>query len=104
MNDLMNRIDALLRFSADVEGRMAHTGLGGVFGVADQLRRVRQALDQIQPNELDWARAELRSLVDLLSGLAASLDEIGEAKLLLSGNAAPSFAGPGPGGGYVTTY
>ena len=100
MNDLMSRMDNLVRFANDLEYRMSESGFGGVFAVAEQVRRVRQALDRVQPQEIQWARNEVQALIALLGDVARNLDELNEAKLIFSGGAPQQYAGGGDG--YVT--
>jgi hypothetical protein len=82
MNDLMSRMDNLVRFANDLEHRMSESGFGGVFGVAEQVRRIRQALDRVQPQEIHWARNEVQAMIGLLSDVARNLDELHEVKTL----------------------
>lgn len=99
MNDLMSRMDNLVRFANDLEYRMSESGFGGVFAVAEQARRVRQALDRVQPQEIQWARNEVQALISLLTDVARNLDELNEAKLLFGGMQQSYAAAPD---GYVT--
>lgn len=99
MNDLMSRMDNLVRFANDLEYRMSESGFGGVFAVAEQARRVRQALDRVQPQEIQWARSEVQALIGLLSDVARNLDELNDAKQLFGGLSQSYSAGSD---GYVT--
>lgn len=101
MNDLMSRMDNLVRFANDLEYRMSESGFGGVFGVAEQVRRIRQALDRVQPQEIHWARNEVQAMIGLLSDVARNLDELHEVKTLFGGGAT-QFVNQGPSDGYVT--
>ncbi len=86
MDDLMHKVEQLLRFSSDLESRMSETGLGGVGGVIDHFVRLRQALERVRIDELEWARAELRMLVELLTGVAEHVEQLHEVKLALAGS------------------
>ena len=55
MDDVLRQAEALLRFSGEVENRMAESGLGGVTGVIERYVQLRQALDRLSQRELDWA-------------------------------------------------
>lgn len=99
MNDLMSRMDNLVRFANDLEYRMSESGFGGVFAVAEQARRVRQALDRVQPQEIQWARNEVQALIGLLTDVARNLDELNEAKMIFGSAPQPYGAGAD---GYVT--
>jgi hypothetical protein len=99
MNDLMSRMDNLVRFANDLEYRMSESGFGGVFAVAEQARRVRQALDRVQPQEIQWARNEVQALIGLLTDVARNLDELNEAKMIFGSTPQPYGVGAD---GYVT--
>src|SRR5690242_6830439 len=99
MNDLLSRMDNLVRFANDLEYRKSESGFGGVFAVAEQVRRVRQALDRVQPQEIQWARNEVHAMIGLLGDIARNLDELHEVKTIFS---APAQQYASPGDGYVT--
>jgi len=102
MNDLTSRMDGLVRFANDLEYRMSESGFGGVFAVAEQVRRVRQALDRVQPQEIQWARGEVQALIGLLSDVARNLDELNEVKTIFAGGA-PQQQHVGNSDGYATS-
>ena len=104
MNDLMSRMDNLVRFANDLEYRMSESGFGGVFAVAEQVRRIRQALDRVQTQEIQWARNEVQSLIAILSDVGRSLDELNQVKMMFGDDLPqPSHSGTGAGNadGYV---
>ena len=102
MNDLMSRMDNLVRFANDLEYRMSESGFGGVFAVAEQVRRIRQALDRVQTQEIQWARSEVDSLIGILSDVGRSLDELNQVKMMFTDGSPvqPSYASNPDG--YVT--
>lgn len=103
MNDLMSRMDNLVRFANDLEYRMSESGFGGVFAVAEQVRRIRQALDRVQTQEIQWARNEVQSLIAILSDVGRSLDELNQVKMMFGDEVQqPSYSGAGSTDGYVT--
>lgn len=105
MNDLMSRMDNLVRFANDLEYRMSESGFGGVFAVAEQVRRIRQALDRVQTQEIQWASNEVQSLIAILSDVGRSLDELNQVKMMFGdGVQQPaSYAGTtGNADGHVT--
>lgn len=102
MNDLMSRMDNLVRFANDLEYRMSESGFGGVFAVAEQVRRIRQALDRVQTQEIQWARNEVQSLIAVLSDVGRSLDELNQVKMMFGDDAGQPSYGDGTGSdGYV---
>jgi hypothetical protein len=102
MNDLMSRMDNLVRFANDLEYRMSESGFGGVFAVAEQVRRIRQALDRVQPQEIQWARNEVHAMIGLLSDVARNLDDLQEAKAIFGAATPQQFVNQSPDDGYVT--
>ncbi|MBM4244749.1 MAG: hypothetical protein FJ148_13185 [Deltaproteobacteria bacterium] len=76
----MSRMDDLVRFANGLEYRMSESGFGGVFAVAEQVRRIRQALDRVQTQKIQWARNEVQSLIAVLSDVGRSLDELSQGK------------------------
>ena len=105
MNDLMSRMDNLVRFANDLEFRMSESGFGGVFAVAEQVRRIRQALDRVQTQEIQWASTEVQSLIAVLSDIGRSLDELNQVKMMFGDGAPQPASYPGNAGnadGYVT--
>lgn len=97
MNDLMSRMDNLVRFANDLEYRMSESGFGGVFAVAEQVRRIREALDRVQTQEIQWARNEVQSLIAILSDVGRSLDELNQVKMLFGDAGQPSYGGGSDG-------
>ena len=67
MDDILRQAEALLRFSGEVENRMAESGLGGVDGVIERYVQLRQALDRLSQRELDWAKTEVDRLIETLT-------------------------------------
>ncbi len=102
MNDLMSRMDNLVRFANDLEFRMSESGFGGVFAVAEQVRRIRQALDRVQTQEIQWASNEVQSLIAILSDVGRSLDELNQVKMMFGDGAPPPASYAGSADGYVT--
>ena len=101
MNDLMGRLDGLVRFANDLEFRMSDSGFTGVMGVAEQVRRIRQALDRVQFDELSWARAEVQGLIAQLNDVARGLDELNEAKGIFGPGSPQQHASTQVGDGYL---
>lgn len=102
MNDLMSRMDNLVRFANDLEFRMSESGFGGVFAVAEQVRRIRQALDRVQTQEIQWASTEVQSLIAVLGDIGRSLDELNQVKMMFGDGAQEPASYPGNADGYVT--
>jgi tRNA G37 N-methylase TrmD len=76
MDDLLHQAEALLRFSTDLETRMVDSGVGGVNGIIERFVELRQALERVSDQELDWARGEVQTLVAVLSSVGDQLEQL----------------------------
>ena len=83
MDDVLRQAEALLRFSGEVENRMAESGLGGVTGVIERYVQLRQALDRLSQRELDWAKGEVDRLIETLNAVAEQLEQLRAIKLAI---------------------
>jgi len=83
MDDVLRQAEALLRFSGEVENRMAESGLGGVTGVIERYVQLRQALDRLSQRELDWAKGEVDRLIATLTAVAEQLEQLRAIKLAI---------------------
>lgn len=83
MDDVLRQAEALLRFSGEVENRMAESGLGGVTGVIERYVQLRQALDRLSQRELDWAKGEVDRLIATLNTVAEQLEQLRAIKLAI---------------------
>lgn len=83
MDDVLRQAEALLRFSGEVENRMAESGLGGVTGVIERYVQLRQALDRLSQRELDWAKGEVDRLIETLTSVAEQLEQLRAIKLAI---------------------
>ena len=83
MDDVLRQAEALLRFSGEVENRMAESGLGGVTGVIERYVELRQALDRLSQRELDWAKGEVDRLIATLTTVAEQLEQLRSIKLAI---------------------
>lgn len=83
MDDVLRQAEALLRFSGEVENRMAESGLGGVTGVIERYVQLRQALDRLSQRELDWAKGEVDRLIATLNSVAEQLEQLRAIKMAI---------------------
>ena len=83
MDDVLRQAEALLRFSGEVENRMAESGLGGVAGVIERYVQLRQALDRLSQRELDWAKGEVDRLIATLTSVREQLEQLRAIKLAI---------------------
>ena len=76
MDEIMQRLVALDRLRADMDGRLLSAGVGGAGSALDLARRLKSALDEVSAEELAGAKDGIGRLHRMLAELSASLDEI----------------------------
>jgi hypothetical protein len=76
MDDVLRQAETLLRFSGEMENRLAESGLQGVDGVIERYLELRNAIDGLSQRELDWAKAEVDRLIATLHAVAAQLEKL----------------------------
>ncbi len=76
MDDVLRQAATLLRFSGEMENRLAESGLQGVDGVIERYLELRNAIDGLSQRELDWAKAEVDRLIATLHAVAAQLEKL----------------------------
>ena len=83
MDEIMQRLAALDRLRADMDGRLLSAGLGGTGSAIDLARRLKLALDEVSVDELAGAQEWIGRLHRMLAELSTSLDEIVRIKTAL---------------------
>jgi hypothetical protein len=76
VDEIMQRLAALDRLRADMDGRLSSAGLGGAGSAIDLARRLKLALDEVSADELLGAQEGIGRLHRMLAELSTSLDEI----------------------------
>ena len=85
MDEVTQKVEAVLLFAADLETRMSGAGFAGVVGLIEQFGRLRDGLDRVRGEELDWATGEVRALIERLEGVARTVEQLRQAKRALEG-------------------
>ena len=73
MEHTLEQAEAVLRFSSELQRRMSEVGVEGIDGVMGLYAQLRQALERVSHDELDWAAAEVGRVVDSLNRIADDL-------------------------------
>ena len=76
VDEIIQRLAALDRLRADMDGRLSTAGLGGAGSAIDLARRLKLALDEVSVDELKGAQEGIGKLHRMLAELSASLDEM----------------------------
>ena len=76
MDEIIQRLAALDRLRADMDGRLLSGGLGGAGSALELAGRLKTALDEVSVEELLGAQDGIGRLHRMLAELSTSLDEI----------------------------
>ena len=85
MESVLPRLEAVLRFTQELNARLAATGVDGLGGALELHRRLRELVDAVPNDELERVTAEVRALADAVARLSGSLDELRRLKTLVRG-------------------
>ena len=76
VDEIIQRLAALDRLRADMDGRLLSAGLGGTGSALDLARQLKTALDEVSVEELARAQDGIAQLHRMLAELSTSLDEM----------------------------
>lgn len=94
VGDRMQRqADAVLQYYAELDRRVATTGMNGIVGLLTVSQHVSAALQVVHPQELDGVVRELRSLVERLVRMDSELRRVRALKTQLAADEAPPALG-----------
>jgi len=85
LEEMLRQAEAILRFSEDVQRRMADVGVDGIGGVLNLYAQLRGAMDRVTQSELTATSADIDHLVDAMSRLRDELDRLKALKLTVEG-------------------
>jgi hypothetical protein len=77
------QIAALEQFAAEIDGRLAALGVGGLAGALEVHRRLRLVLDAIPDGELERMAGRVQAMIAALGELERALGALRELKRLL---------------------
>ena len=83
MEQTLERAEAVLRFSGEVQRRMLEVGVEGIGGVMGLYAKLRSALEKVSHDELDWAAGEVSRVLDSLTKMSDELKRLKALKLTL---------------------
>jgi hypothetical protein len=82
IEELLPRLEALGRFTADLQQRFAGVGLGGIGEALNLRRRLETAVARIPADELERTRARLRALETWLGDVTHTIERLRRLKAL----------------------
>ena len=83
MERLIPQLDALLTFTAELDGRLAATGVPGIAGALSLHERIAGALADVSASDLDARLAAVAGLQTQLAEVAKALDALRRLKRAL---------------------
>ena len=79
----VQRAEAIVRFTEEVDRRLAEHGIAGIEDLFRLYTQLRDALDRIAARELDWASTEAGRLSKVLEQICAQLSHLSALKTSL---------------------
>jgi ABC-type phosphate transport system auxiliary subunit len=76
----IQQAEAIVRFTQEVDRRLAECGIAGAAELLALYARLRQAVEQIEGAELDWATSETERLARRLHALGTELQHLSALK------------------------
>ena len=83
VDDTVQSAEAILRFSEEVDRRLAEHGIAGVDDLLQLYAQFRRALGSVSLRELQWASAEAERLAQHLQRVCAELEHLSHLKVAL---------------------
>ena len=83
MEQMLEQAEAVLRFSGEVQRRMSEIGVEGISGVLALYTQLRNALEKVSHDEIDWAAAEVSRVLESLNRISDELRSLKSLKLSL---------------------
>jgi hypothetical protein len=83
MEEMVRQTDQLINFTREINRRISESGISGVDGLVALHDQLRNALSKISAQELDWAQAEVKRVLESLRHLAEELAHLAALKAAL---------------------
>jgi hypothetical protein len=82
--EMRRQTEDVIRYYAELDRRVATTGMDGIAGLLMVSQHVETALAVLAPQELEWMVRELRTLLARLVRMDSQLQELRALKVVLS--------------------
>lgn len=76
VEDTVRQAEAIVRFSEEIDRRLAEHGISGIPDLLRSYGEIRVALDRLEAPELEWACREALQLANRLAELASELQRL----------------------------
>ena len=83
MEQMLEQAEAVLRFSGELQRRMSEVGVEGIGGVMNLYAQLRNALEKVSHDELDWAASEVNRVLESLTKISDEVRRLKGLKLSL---------------------
>lgn len=81
VDQTIQQAEAIVRFTQEVDRRLAECGIAGAGELLSLFSQLRQALGRIEGAELEWATRETARLQDRLRALGSELQHLSALKV-----------------------
>lgn len=83
VDQTIQQVEAIVRFTQEVDRRLAECGVAGTRELLDRFAQLRQAIERLDGAELDWATRETARLEERLRALGTELRHLSALKAAL---------------------
>lgn len=76
MEQMLEQAEAVLRFSGDLQKRMVEVGVEGVGGAIGLYTQLKNALEKVSHEELEWAAGEVERVMEGLKKIGEEIEKL----------------------------
>jgi len=80
MEEMVRQTDQIINFTREINRRLSESGISGIEGLVAAYDQLRNALSKVNPQELEWAQAEVNGVLDRLRHLSDELKHLAALK------------------------
>ncbi len=84
MEQMLEQAEAVLRFSGDLQKRMVEVGVEGVGGAIGLYTQLKNALEKVSHEELEWAAGEVERVMEGLKKIGEEIEKLKSLKATFS--------------------
>jgi len=84
MEQMLEQAEAVLRFSGDLQKRMVEVGVEGVGGAIGLYTQLKNALEKVSYEELEWAAGEVERVMEGLRKIGEEIEKLRSLKATFS--------------------